>query len=94
MNDDTKKIEFSKDLLLTKARNEQPVTITLTAIEVFAIVSTVQAAELGYAIIPEGSSLYNFAKEVAKKMHNHLDPTSLLSVHLSEGWESGAETDG
>jgi hypothetical protein len=83
----TKETEFSKDLIATETRNLKPVTITLTEIEVFAIVSTVQAAEAGNAIIPKKSPLGNFAKEVAKKMHDHLDPESLLSLQLNEGWE-------
>ena len=37
--------EFSKDLIATQTRNLKPVTITLTAIEVFAVVSAVQFAE-------------------------------------------------
>jgi hypothetical protein len=94
MNGDIEKNEFSKDLIAAQARNEQPVTITLTAIEVFAIVSIVQVAEEGNGIIPKMSPLGNFAKEVAKKKHNHLDPNSLLSLQLNKGWESGAESDG
>ena len=89
MSGDTVKDEFSKDLVATQARNLKPVTLTLTAIEFFAIVSTVQAAEGENAIIPKRSPLGNFAKEVAKKMHDHLDQNSLLSLHLNQGWELG-----
>lgn len=89
MSGDTMKDEFSKDLIATQARNLQPVTLTLTAIEIFAIVSTVQAAEGENAIIPKRSPLDNFAKEVAKKMHRCLDPKSLLFLHLKEGWKLG-----
>ena len=89
MSGDTTKDEFSKDLVATRSRNVKPVTLTLTAIEIFAIVSVVQAAEGENAIIPKKSSLGNFAQEVAKKMHDHLDPNSLLSLHLKEGWKLG-----
>jgi len=79
----TEKTEFSKALIATQTRNLKPVTITLTAIEVFAVVSAVQLAE---SVIPEFSSLGNCAKDAAKKMHDCLDSNSLLSQHLNEGW--------
>jgi len=83
MSDDTLKDEYSKDMKATYERNTKPVTITLTAIEVFAIVSAVQFSE---SVIPELSSLGACAKEVAKKMHHCLDPNSLLFLHLDKGW--------
>jgi len=76
--------EFSKDLIATLTRNTKPVTITLTAIEVFALVSAVQFAE---SIIPNSSSLGKCAKDAAKKMHDCLDSNSLLSQHLNENWD-------
>jgi hypothetical protein len=76
--------EFSKDLLATQRRNLKPVTVTLTAIEVFAIVSAVQISENA---IPELSSLGACAKEAAKKMQDCLDPDSLLFLHLNKGWD-------
>jgi hypothetical protein len=76
--------EFSKDLIATQTRNLKPVTITLTAIEVVALVSAVQLAE---SAIPKLSSLGNCAKDAAKKMHDCLDATSLLYLHLNEGWD-------
>jgi hypothetical protein len=75
--------EFSKDLIATQTRNSKPVTITLTAIEVFAVVSAVQFAE---SIIPKSSPLGNCAKDAAKKMHDCLDSNSLLSQHLNKSW--------
>jgi hypothetical protein len=41
------KNEFSKDIIATQTQNLKPVTITLTAIEVFAVVSAVQFADYG-----------------------------------------------
>jgi hypothetical protein len=79
----TEKTEFSKDLIATQTRNLKPVTITLTAIEVFAVVSAVQFAQ---SVIPESSSLGNYAIATAKKMHDCLDSNSLLSQHLNKGW--------
>ena len=84
MSDDTLRDEYSKDLKATYERNTKPVTITLTAIEVFAIVSGVQLAQ---SVMPKLSPLANCAKEAAKKMHDHLDPNSLLALHLKEGWD-------
>jgi hypothetical protein len=75
--------EFSKDLIATQTRNLKPVTITLTAIEVFAVVSAVQFAE---SVIPESSPLGKCAKDAAKKMHDCLDLNSLLSQYLNKGW--------
>jgi len=89
MNGDTAKNEFSKDLIATiatEARNTKPVTITLTAIEVFAIVSTIQIAKVA---ISELGSMGGCAKDAAKKMHYCLDPKSLLFLHLNEGWDLG-----
>ena len=77
------KTEFSKDIIATQTRNLKPVTITLTAIEVFAVVSAVQFAE---SIIPESSSLGKCAITAAKKMHDCLESNSLLSQHLNQGW--------
>jgi hypothetical protein len=58
-------------------------------------VSTVQVADAENAIIPNNSPLFKYAKEVAKKMHDHLDPDSLLSLQLNEGWKSeGASNHG
>ena len=82
------KNEYSKDLMATVERNTKPVTITFTAIEIFAIVSTIQVADAENEIIPKNSPLCSYAKEVAKKMHDHLDPNSLLSLQLNEGWKS------
>jgi hypothetical protein len=76
--------EFSKDLIATQTRNLKPVTITLTAIEVFAVVSAVQLAK---SVIPELSSLGNCAKDAAKKMHSCMDSNSLLYQHLNQGWD-------
>jgi hypothetical protein len=80
----TKEIEFSKDLIATVTRNSKPVAITLTAIEVFAIVSAVQFAR---GEIPESGSLGELALKTAKKMHDCLDPNSLLSLQLNKGWD-------
>jgi|SRR4028119_2284469 len=84
MSDDTLENEYSKDVDATYERNTKPVTIKLTAIEVFAIVSAVQISENA---IPELSPLGACAKEAAKKMHDCLDPNSLLSLHLNKGWD-------
>jgi hypothetical protein len=83
-DDDTSSIEYIKDLEATYERNTKPVTITLTAIEVFAIVSTIQIAKVA---ISELGSMGGCAQEAAKKMHDHLDPNSLLFLHLNEGWD-------
>jgi hypothetical protein len=72
--------EYSKDLEATKARNDPPVTIELTAMEVFAVVNAVRFAE---TIIPPSSPLGDVARLVAKKMHDSLDSNSLLSQHLT-----------
>lgn len=79
-----KKDEFNKDLYATYEQNTKTVTITLTAIEVFAIVSAVQLSEHE---IPALGPLMDCAKKSAKKMHACLDPNSLLSQHLNRGWE-------
>ena len=84
MKDNTTEDEFCKSLDATFARNTKPVTVTLTAIEVFAIVSAVQFSELA---IPELRSLRDCAQEAAKKMHACLDQNSLLAQHLNKGWE-------
>jgi hypothetical protein len=84
MNGNTTKNEFSKDLIATRSPNVEPVTLTLTAIEIFAIVSTIQIAKVA---ISEPGSIGECAKGAAKKMHDHLDPNSLLSLQLNEGWE-------
>ncbi len=90
-----KEDEYSKDLMATFERNTKPVTITFTAIEIFAIVSTIQFANAGNEILSQNSPLCSYAKEVAKKMHDHLDPESLLSLQLSDGWKSeGARNNG
>ena len=62
---------------------EKPVTITLTEIEVFAIVSAVQLAE---SVMPKLSNFGNCAKDAAKKMHDCLDSNSVLFQHLNKGW--------
>jgi len=85
MSGDTVKDEYSKDLEATYKRNTKPVTITLTAIEVFAIVSAVQVAD---GVIPESSSLGKCAKDAAKKMQDCMDSNSLLYKHLNESWDS------
>ncbi len=82
--------EFSKDMEATYARNTKPVTIMLTAIEVFAIVSVVQASE---NVNPALSSFGKCAQEAAKKMHDCLDPDSLLALHLNKAWD-GEKNDG
>jgi hypothetical protein len=69
--------EFRKDIEAPETRNLKPVNITLTAIEIFAIVGTING-------IPEFGSYHECAKEAAKKMHNCLDPNSLLVRHLNE----------
>ena len=79
----TEENEFSKDLIDTRARNLKPVTITLTAIEVFAVVNAIRFSE---SIIPKSSPLGKCAKDAAKKMHDCLDSNSLLSRDLNEGW--------
>ena len=84
MDSNTVKDEFSKDLVATKARNSKQVTITLTAIEVFAIVSAIQATNSACSQL---GTMGECAVAVAKKMHDCLDPDSLLSLHLTEGWE-------
>ena len=84
MNGDTAKNEFSKDLIATEARNTKQVTITLTEIEVFAIVSTLQLAKVGFY---ESGSIGECAKDAAKKMHDCLDPNSLLFLQLNKGWD-------
>jgi len=80
----TESDEFSKDLAATQTRNLKPVTITLTAIEVFAVVSAIQLAK---SVIPNCSSLGNCATEAARKMHNCMDSNSLLYEQLNEGWD-------
>jgi hypothetical protein len=80
----TESDEFSKDLAATQTRNLKPVTITLTAIEVFAVVSAIQFAK---SVIPDCSSLGNCATEAARKMHNCMDSNSLLYQQLNEGWD-------
>lgn len=84
MSGDTVKDEYSKDLIATHARNSRSVTITLTEIEIFAIVSTIQSAEIA---IPELGAMGEFVKATAKKMQNSLNPESLLFLQLKEGWE-------
>ena len=84
MKDNTTEDEFCKSLDATFARNTKPVTVTLTAIEVFAIVSAVQFSEFAS---PELRSLGDCAQEAAKKMHACLDQNSLLAQHLNKGWE-------
>jgi hypothetical protein len=79
----TEETEFSKNLIATQTRNEKPVTITLTEIEVFAVVN---AVEFATSLIPKSSSLGKCAKDTAKKMHACLDPNSLLSQHLKKNW--------
>ena len=76
--------EFSKDLTATETRNLKPVTITLTAIEVFAVVSAVQLAK---SLIPKLSPLGNCATDAARKMHNCMDLNSLLYQHLNQDWD-------
>jgi len=89
---DTLRDEYSKDMIATEARNSRPVTITLTELEIFAIVSTIQCAENA---IPELGSMGEFVTATAKKMHNLLNPESLLFLQLKEGWESeGVSSDG
>jgi len=84
--------EYSKDMIATQARNSRPVTIILTELEIFARVSTIQSAEIA---IPELGVLAEFVTSAAKKMHNSLNPESLLSLQLKEGWESeGVSSDG
>jgi len=91
MSSDTVNDEYSKDLIATHARNSRSVTITLTEIEIFAIVSTIQSAEIA---IPELGFTGGFIKATAKKMQNSLKPESLLFLQLSEGWESeGVKSD-
>jgi len=80
--------EFSKDLIATRTRNSKSVTLTLTAVEIFAIVSTIQISK---AAISELGSMGECAKGAAKKMHDYLDPNSLLSRHLNEGWKLEGE---
>ena len=84
MTGNTTEDEFCKSLDATYAQNTKPVTITLTAIEVFAIVSVVQISENA---IPALSSLGDCAQEAAKKMHACLDQNSLLAQHLNKGWD-------
>ena len=92
MDSNTVKYEFSKDLIATKARKLKQVTITLTAIEIFAIVSTIQIAK---SSISELGSIGECAKQAAKKMHDCLDPNSLPSLLLNKGWElEGVSSDG
>jgi hypothetical protein len=76
--------EYSKDMDATRARNLKPVTVTLTAIEIFAFVSTIQIAQ---SAISELGTLGECAVEAAKKMHGCLEFGSLLSLHLNEGWQ-------
>jgi predicted DNA-binding transcriptional regulator YafY len=62
---------------------EKLITITLTEIEIFAIVSAVQLAE---SVMPELSDLGSCAKDAAKKMHECMDSNSVLYQHLNKGW--------
>ena len=82
--------ECSKDIDATYARNTKPVTVTLTAIEIFAVVSAVQASENAN---PALSPLGGCAQEAARKMHDCLDPNSLLSLQLNKAW-NGEKNDG
>ena len=79
------KNEFSKDLTATLTQNLKPVTVTLTAIEVFAVVSAIQLAKSSR--IPESSPLGKCAEDAARTMHNCMDSDSLLYQQLSQGWE-------
>jgi hypothetical protein len=79
--------EYSEDLMTTVERNTKPVTITLTAIEIFTIVNTIQIADAEDGIISKDSLLCSYAREVARKMHDHLDPNSLLFLQRDKGWE-------
>jgi hypothetical protein len=79
----TEETEFSKDLIATQTRNAKTVTITLTAIEVFAVVN---AVEFAVSLNPKSSLLGKCAKDAAKKMYDCLDPNSLLSQHLKKIW--------
>ena len=71
--------------MTTQMPGEKSVTITLTEIEPFAIISAVQLAE---SVMPELSDLGNYAKDTAKKMHDCMDTNSLLYQHLNKGWNS------
>jgi hypothetical protein len=78
--------ESSENLITPENRpNLQPITLDLTEIEIFAIVSTVQIAAVA---IPQHSLFRGFAKQVAKKMHDSLDPNSQFFLHLKKGWDS------
>ena len=82
MSDDTLSNQYSKDLEAVYEQNTKPVTITLTAIEVFAIVSAVEVSEIA---VPASSDLLACAKAAAKKMQVCLDPNSSLFLHLKNG---------
>jgi hypothetical protein len=90
MSGDTANNEYNKGLQATYARNTKPVTITLTAIEVFAVVSVIQASE---KTNPALTSLGRCAEEAARKMHGCLEADSQLSLHLTEAW-NGVKKDG
>jgi hypothetical protein len=62
---------------------EKLITITLTEVEVFAIVSAIQLAQ---SVIPESSDLGSCAKDAAKKMHKRM-ANSALYQHLNKGWD-------
>ena len=95
MKDNTTEDEFIKSLDATYARNTKPVTITLTALEVFAIVTAIRAIQMSKLTISELSGLGDCTKEAARKMHECLDQNSLLAQPLNEGWNlEGVSDDG
>ena len=95
MKGNTTEDEFCKSLDATYAQNTKPVTITLTALEVFAIVRAMRVIQLSALVIPALSGLGDCAQEAAKKMHACLDQDSLLAQQLNKGWNlEGVETDG
>jgi hypothetical protein len=83
---DSKTGEKSEDLIAPETQqNSKLITLDLTELDIFAIVSTVQLAGNE---IREDSLLYDAAKQVAKKMHDYLDPNSPLFFQLKKGWAS------
>ena len=60
------------------------VKFTLTVEEVFALVSVIQIAR---ASTPGLGAIGESARATAKKLHDALDPNSLMSQHLNEGWD-------
>lgn len=75
--------QFNTADAVKKIRDSQPLTITLSLREAFNLITALQLAlfmetELGF--------IGELGKESTRKIHNSLDPASLTSQHLNDGW--------